>query len=95
MGYKISYHKNAKRSLNKMDFQQKKRIIKWIDDNLAGIENPRIKGKALQGDLAGLWRYRVGNYRIIAKILDKEVVIQIVESEHRSKAYDKIKKLNL
>ena len=50
-------------------------------------ENPRIKGKPLTGDLKGLWRYRVGDYRILAEIQDDKIVILILDIGHRSKIY--------
>ena len=50
-------------------------------------ENPRIKGKALTSDLKGLWRYRVGDYRILADIQDDKIVILILDIGHRSKIY--------
>ena len=54
---------------------------------LIDAENPRVKGKALTGDLKGLWRYRVGDYRILADIQDDKIVILILDIGHRSKIY--------
>ena len=51
------------------------------------MENPRQKGKDLVGELKGMWRYRIGKYRIICEIQDKQVTILVVEIEHRSKVY--------
>ena len=59
---------NAKKQLKNLDFTIQKRIAKFID-NLQELENPRIKGKSLAGNLSGFWRYRVGDYRIICEIL--------------------------
>ena len=59
---------NAKKQLKNLDFTVQKRIAKFID-NLQELENPRIKGKSLAGNLNGFWRYRVGDYRIICEIL--------------------------
>ena len=50
-------------------------------------ENPRIKGKVLTGDLKGLWRYRVGDYRILAEIQGDKIVILILDIGYRSKIY--------
>lgn len=50
-------------------------------------ENPQIKGKALTGDLKGLWRYRVSDYKILADIQDDKIVILILDIGHRSKIY--------
>ena len=51
-------------------------ILNWIGKNLEGCENPRQHGKPLVGNNAGVWRYRVGNYRILADILDDKLIIQ-------------------
>jgi len=53
------------------------------------MNNPRSKGKALSGNLKGLWRYRVGDYRVICQIIDNEVVILVVELGHRKEIYRK------
>ena len=70
-----------------MDSSTSKLIKTWIEKNLINTENPRIKGKALTGDLKGLWRYRVEDYRILAEIQDDKIVILILDIGHRSKIY--------
>lgn len=57
--------------------------IRWI----AASENPRAKGKALTGSLAGLWRYRVGDYRIICRLDDAELTVLVLRIGHRSNVY--------
>ena len=83
---KIIIQPNAKKQLKNLDFTIQKRIAKFID-NLDGLENPRIKGKSLAGNLSGFWRYRVGDYRIICDIVDNEITIYILDISHRSKSY--------
>ena len=63
------------------------RIVNWLETNLEGCENPRLHGKALQGTWEGHWRYRVGDYRIIAKIEDDRVVIFVVKIDKREDIY--------
>ena len=70
-----------------MDRPTAKSIIAWIEDNLVGCENPRLHGKPLVGNHSGEWRYRVGDYRIIADIQDDRILILVLEVEHRSKVY--------
>lgn len=82
----IIIQSNAKKQLKNLDFAIKKRIAKFID-NLEELENPRIKGKSLAGNLIGFWRYRVGDYRIICDIVDSEITIYILDISHRSKSY--------
>ena len=87
MKYNVEYSKTAVNIIKKMDSSTSKLIRTWIEKNLINTENPRIKGKALTGDLKGLWRYRVGDYRILAEIQDDKIVILILDIGHRSKIY--------
>ena len=88
MKYHIEFAKPVLKSLSKLDKYTAKMLINWISDKLDGCENPRIYGKALSANLAGLWRYRVGDYRIIAKIEDDKLVILIIAIGHRSEIYN-------
>ena len=83
----VEYSKTAMNTIKKMDSSTSKLIRTWIEKNLINTENPRIKGKALTSDLKGLWRYRVGDYRILADIQDDKIVILILDIRHRSKIY--------
>ena len=65
MKYDVEYSKTAVDTIKKIDSSTSKIIRNWIEKNLINTENPRIKGKALTGDLKGLWHYRVGDYRIL------------------------------
>lgn len=85
--YTVEYTKQAVKSLEKIDANTRKRIIEWIEDNLEGCENPRLYGKALQGNLQGKWRYRIGDYRVVAEIIDDKVLILILDADHRRQIY--------
>lgn len=85
--YTVDYSNAASRTLLKMDKSVSKMIYGWINKNLVNTENPRAHGKALAGNLYGLWRYRVGNYRLIAEIHDDRLVILMLEIGHRSEIY--------
>ena len=87
MKYDVEYSKTAVNTIKKMNSSISKLIRTWIEKNLINTENPRIKGKALTSDLKGLWRYRVGDYRILADIQDDKIVILILDIRHRSKIY--------
>ena len=87
MKYDVEYSKIAMNTIKKMDSSTSKLIRTWIEKNLINTENPRIKGKALTGDLKGLWHYRVGDYRILAEIQDAKIVILILDIGHKSKIY--------
>ena len=85
--YKLDYTTDARKALKKLDNSIKKRIIDWIEKNLEDCENPRKNGKPLTGNLKGNWRYRVGDYRIIAKIEDEEILITVIDVNHRRQIY--------
>ena len=89
MKYTVEYTKQAVKELEKLDKYTRKIILLWIDKNLQDTEDPRIHGKALTADRAGQWRYRVGDYRIIAKIEDDKLVILVITIGHRREIYDK------
>jgi mRNA interferase RelE/StbE len=74
--------------LKGLDKTTKQRIEVFID-SLESIDNPRSHGKALTGDLKGLWRYRVGDYRLITQIKDSELIILVIDLGHRKTIYKK------
>lgn len=87
MKYSVEYTKTALKQLKKMDKKIAAFILSYIEDKLLDCENPRSHGKALQANLNDKWRYRVGDYRILAKIEDDKVIITIVEVGHRRDIY--------
>lgn len=64
----IEYTKTAETQLRKLDKPVARRILDYLEDNIAALENPCTRGKGLSGPLDELWRYRVGNYRILCEI---------------------------
>lgn len=87
MRYEVEYTKTALKQLKKMDKKIASFIIAYIEDKLVDCDDPRKYGKALQGNLNDKWRYRVGEYRILAMIEDDIVVITVVEIGHRKDIY--------
>ena len=86
--YSVEYSKPAVKELNKLDRTIATMIVAWIEKNLVGCLDPRIHGRALTGDKKGYWRYRVGSYRLLAKINDNVITINIVNIGHRREVYD-------
>ncbi|MDY6077031.1 type II toxin-antitoxin system RelE/ParE family toxin [Mobiluncus sp.] len=86
MAWLIRFDKGVERSLAKLDQQIAKRITSKLRE-IANLDDPRSVGKPLVGNLAGLWRYRVGDYRVICYIDDGELVILVVDVDHRSEVY--------
>ena len=77
------------KQFKKLDRYTQKMIKTWIVKNLERCENPRSFGKALSADKKGLWRYRIGNYRLICYINDNELIILALMIGHRREIYDK------
>jgi len=88
VNYSVEYTDDAIKQLKKMDSFTRTMILNWISKHLEGTENPFVSGKALTGNKVGLWRYRVGDYRIIGKIDNGKLVILLLEIGHRSNIYD-------
>lgn len=87
MMYQVEYLPSVYKTLEKMDKFTKRIILEWIEKNLVGCSNPRLHGKALSANRAGQWRYRVGDYRIIAKIEDNKLIILVIAIGHRREIY--------
>lgn len=86
--WKIEFDADVEKDLKKLGHTASKRIIKFLKEKIMPIEDPRAVGKPLSGDLSGLWRYRVGDYRIIAQIEDNNFVILVVHVGHRKNVYE-------
>ena len=89
MRYDVIYTEKALKSLKKLDKSILKMIKAWIDKNLVGTEDPRQLGKGLTANRSGQWRYRVGDYRILAEIQEDKLVILVVEVGHRKNIYER------
>ncbi|HPX70747.1 MAG TPA: type II toxin-antitoxin system RelE/ParE family toxin [Bacillota bacterium] len=87
MTYEIVTTERFDKAFKKIDRQTQKIIKAWIDKNLAGCENPRLHGKALSANRSGQWRYRIGDYRILAEIQDDKLVMIFIDIGHRSRIY--------
>ena len=85
--YKVMFSEGALKELKKMDKQTVRVIKNWVVKNLVDTVDPRLHGRALTGNLKGVWRYRVGDYRLFAEIQDDVLIIFIFEVAHRSEAY--------
>lgn len=85
--YKVEYTPKAVKQLAKLDKCTRKLIYAWIDKNLQNCDNPRQHGKGLTANHSGKWRYRVGNYRVLAEIQDDKIIILILNIGHRSEVY--------
>jgi mRNA interferase RelE/StbE len=87
LAWTIEYDSQALRDLKKLDRAIRKEIIDYLDRRIATAENPRNFGKPLREEKAGLWRYRVRDYRIICQFEDHNLVVLVVQVGHRSTIY--------
>lgn len=86
MAWKIEFDAAAAKDLKKLPQAEQKKILKAIR-HITELPAPRAAGKALKGSFGTLWRYRMGNYRIICKIEDSIFVILVVAIGHRKDIY--------
>lgn len=87
MAWRVEISNFAEKQLRKLDKPIQNRLIDWLDDRISGCKNPRHFGEPLIGDLAGLWRYRVGDFRIICEIQDEKLVVLALAVGHRREVY--------
>jgi mRNA interferase RelE/StbE len=87
LGWKIEWDDAAVKAMKRIDHDTQRRIARYLTQRIATDDNPRRFGKALSGDLAGLWRYRVGDHRIICKIEDDRLIVLVVALGHRRLVY--------
>jgi len=88
MSWTIKYSSKVLKDFKKLDPQAITRIRTIIDSKIATLDDPKSLGKDLKA--YNLWRYRVGDYRIIAEIRDKELVILVIKIGHRENVYEKL-----
>lgn len=85
--YELEFSKEALKQLKKMDKSVSRVILAWLSKNIENTENPRQHGKGLTADKSGLWRYRVGDYRILVQIEDEKLMVYAVAIGHRRDIY--------
>ncbi len=87
MAWTVEISAFAERQLRKLDPPVRQRLLDWLDDRIEGCKNPRHFGEPLKGGKLGLWRYRVGDYRIIGDIGDDRLVVLALAIGHRREVY--------
>ena len=87
MKYEVAYTQQAVRELKKLDKYTRDLVLSWIEKNLVGCSDPRRCGKGLTANRSGQWRYRIGDYRLIAEIDDGKVTILLLNIGHRREIY--------
>jgi mRNA interferase RelE/StbE len=85
--WRVEFDQAAVRDLRKLGSDAERRVLRYLRERIAGSEDPRRYGHALVGDRSGFWRYRIGDYRIVAVIEDKRFVVLVVTIAHRREVY--------
>jgi len=83
----VEWDDRARRELRRLDRPVQKAILKYFRERIATDENPRRFGKTLSHELQGLWRYRVGDHRMVCQIEDDHLMVLVVRVAHRSSVY--------
>ena len=89
MNYHVEFTERARRELKKLDRYTAAMLMGWIRKNLEGCTDPRQHGKGLTANRSDEWRYRVGDYRLLAEIQDDKILILILHVGHRNEIYKK------
>ena len=88
MAHNVELSESADRELGKLDVQHANRILKFLHQRIAKLDDPRRIGEALHGSRLGeFWKYRVGDYRMICKIDDDRLVVLVLRVGHRKEIY--------
>jgi mRNA interferase RelE/StbE len=87
LAWTIEYAETAKKQLRKLDRVAARRIVDFMDERVAPNEDPRGMGKALKGPLGDLWRYRVGDSRVICVIQDRVLTVLVLQVGNRREIY--------
>lgn len=87
MAWKISFTKNALKQLKKLDKPTARLIVGFLEEKIAGTSDARKYGHALIGDQKGRWRYRIGDYRVLWELRDKELLVVVITLGHRREIY--------
>ncbi len=85
--YSVIATRQFLKHLRKLDKGTQRLVKRFIDINIQNADDPRAKGKPLRYNLSGYWRYRIGDYRLICEINEREIVVIMIDIGHRSDIY--------
>ena len=89
LAWRIEVTETAKKQLAKLDRQVQADIVRYLRERIASDDDPRRYGAPLRRELAGRWKYRVGDYRLICEIQDRKILVLVLMVGHRSTVYDR------
>ena len=85
--WQLGITRTAEKQITKLDRVTQQSIVRFLRERLPIAQNPRLLGKPLRGEKKDLWRYRVGDYRIICDIQDERLVVLVLRVGHRKDIY--------
>lgn len=85
--WQVEFDRGAARDLRKLGKPAQREILRYLRQRIATSNDPRRFGKAMTGDMKGLWRYRIADYRIVAKIEDDRFIVLVLTVGHRREVY--------
>jgi mRNA interferase RelE/StbE len=88
LAWRVEWEDAAVKELKKLDTRVRRNIVRYMRDKIATGEDPRRFGDPLRRDLKGLWKYRIGAYRIICSIEDENILVLVVRVGHRPSVYE-------
>jgi mRNA interferase RelE/StbE len=86
--WSVEFDDRARRELRKLSQENQQTILRYLRERIAGSDDPRQFGKPLRLNLAGLWRYRVGDYRLICRLEEQRLVVLVLKVGHRKEVYE-------
>jgi mRNA interferase RelE/StbE len=84
----VEFDDRARRELRRLDTKIQQTILRYLRERITGTQDPRRFGKPLRRNLAGLWRYRIEDYRLICRIEEDRVVVLVLQIGHRREVYE-------
>jgi len=84
----VEFDDRARRELRRLDAKTQQIILRYLRERIAGAEDPKRFGRPLRRNLAGLWRYRVGDYRLICRLEENRLVVLVLQVGHRREVYE-------
>ncbi|MEO6014507.1 MAG: type II toxin-antitoxin system RelE/ParE family toxin [Devosia sp.] len=87
MAWAIRFTARADKDFSKLGSGDRSRVLRFLDERIRPADDARSQGKALQGEYAGMWRYRVGDIRVIARLEHKQLIVLVVEIGNRREIY--------
>jgi mRNA interferase RelE/StbE len=87
VAWRIEFHPDAAKELKKLDRAVAARIVRTLETRIAPLDDPRRLGAPLKGEHEGYWRWRIGDYRVVARVEEMRITILVVRVAHRREAY--------